>query len=557
MIDITDLEPEQFHSSSSFNEEQKKERNIKERNIYECPYLNKIDADYLWMDSNPQIVDGARILYCDVCEFLSSRIQLEDFSTTLFIELALLSFDHALHRYENRHYRISLDGYSYRHILRLLGEKEQVEIYHFLLEKEHSLPAPDQLSIEKYGLLREGLCPTWWDRDGVLRKQEIVSFHEAMLLDMTPCRNSNLLKYPPTAKLIIKIYLTLIHELLDQDQIFPKRSMIKNRLTALACGEIHYLKRSSAFKNFLRYLLKISENMIRRQLPATKNTKLLDEEKELEAVKKRFLKRGQTLFDELLKQQENIVREKDIDELIVYLERIHETVWPYYLEKLIRADLKDRVQIMKTLYEQKNDLDRLLKEMLKQSYPLKIIALHFFAKGKKVTSSLRKEIDRTIHPSRKNEWEWLLEQPWNLFTYKALLELDQLKRKTISLSLQEVEQSRTDFEKTFDHIQDFLPQDHREEEIQKEHHEINNDLCIPEQKDEIRKIVEQLLEQPMTIRKFEQLAVNNKTFSQSLIDQINEQYFSILNDAIVILDQDQVMIDPYYIDLVKEALNEH
>lgn len=144
-----------------------------------------------------------------------------------------------------------------------------------------------------------------------------------------------------------------------------------------------------------------------------------------------------------------------------------------------------------------------------------------------------------------------------MFTYKALLELDQLKRKTISLSLQEVEQSRTDFEKTFDHIQDFLPQDHREEEIQKEHHEINNDLCIPEQKDEIRKIVEQLLEQPMTIRKFEQLAVNNKTFSQSLIDQINEQYFSILNDAIVILDQDQVMIDPYYIDLVKEALNEH
>lgn len=553
MIDITDLEPEQLHSSSSFPDPAKEE----EKKAYDSPYLNKIDVDYLWMDSNPQILDGARTLYCEVCEFLSQRIQLEDFSTTLFIELALLAFDHALHRYENRHYRISLDGYSYRHIARLLGEHTQHEIYHFLLKKEHSLPVPDRFSIEKYDLLDEGLCPTWWDRTGTLRKEEIVSSQEAMLLDMTPCRNSNLLKYPPTAKLVVKIYLTLIHELLDQDQMFPKRSMIKNRLTALASGEIHYLKRSSAFKNFLRYLLKISENIVRKQLPATKNTKVLDEEKELEAVKKRFLKKGQVLFDELLAQQEHIVQEKDIDELIVYLETIHETVWPYYLEKLIRGDRQERVQIMETVWKQKCDIDRLLKEMLKQSYPLQIAALYFLAREKGETSAIRKEVDHVIHPSQKDEWERLIKRPWDLSTYDALLELDQLKRKTVSLSLRQVEQSRTDFEKTFDRIQTFLPENDHEENVPKESQEVKTKLDTDRQKDGIREIVEELLEKPMSVSQFEQLAAKNKTFSQSLIDQINERYFSIVNDAIVILNQDQIMIDPYYIDLVKEALNEY
>lgn len=52
----------------------------------------------------------------------------------------------------------------------------------------------------------------------------------------------------------------------------------------------------------------------------------------------------------------------------------------------------------------------------------------------------------------------------------------------------------------------------------------------------------------------EDIARQQNTFPQALIDAVNEAYFSIVNDAILMEEDGELKIDPYYEDLVKEAL---
>ncbi len=545
MIDVTNISPSPIHPEAK-EKIQKKPAPVSKLQE-ENEFLAKIDPTYVWMDSNPQVREGAKTLYLALCAWLESKINREACANATWIEFALLSFDHALHRYENRHYRISLDSYSYMRIEKLYGATLQREMYHFLLTQEHALPQPDAASIERYAMLESGWIPVWWDRDGQLRAQEIVTWQEAMLLDMTPYRNSTLFKYPPTAKLIVKVYLTLIHALLDNEGVFPKRSAIRNRLEPLMNGEIHRQKRSYAFKNFLRQLLKVGENVVRRQLPPSAATKPLAEDKELEALKKRFLKKGIQIFEQTLAAQNELVDDKDIDELIVCLQADHAPSWPFVLEKVRRADPAGRVA---WLERQKNepDFERLLKEMLKQDVPLQLLAL-FLLIQRKSTPALQKQVKALLAPGRFADFARLLERPLSLSTYDALLALRQPLRKQIQLDPDQLARSKEDLEDTIRKIEAFLPEEPIEEK----------ELALAPEKDDTPSWNEQnlvllLLQGPLSMEALEDIARQQNTFPQALIDAVNEAYFSIVNDAILIEEDGELKIDPYYEDLVKEAL---
>lgn len=545
MIDVTNISPSPIHPEAKEKIQEKPAPVFKLQE--ENEFLAKIDPTYVWMDSNPQVREGAKTLYLALCVWLETKINIEACANATWIEFALLSFDHALHRYENRHYRISLDSYSYMRIEKLYGATLQREIYHFLLTQEHGLPQPDAASIKRYAMLESGWIPVWWDRDGKLRAQEIVTWQEAMLLDMTPYRNSTLFKYPPTAKLIVKVYLTLIHALLDNEGVFPKRSAIRNRLEPLMNGEIHRQKRSYAFKNFLRQLLKVGENVVRRQLPPSAMTKPLAEDKELEALKKRFLKKGIQIFEQTLAAQNELVDDKDIDELIVCLQADHAPSWPFVLEKVRRADPAGRVAWLERQKDEP-DFERLLKEMLKQDAPLKLLAL-FLLIQRKSTPALQKQVKALLAPGRFADFARLLERPLSLATYDALLALRQPLRKQIHLDPGQIARSKEDLEDTIRKVEAFLPEESIEEKEPALAPEKNDTPSWNEQN-----LVLRLLQGPLSMEALEDIARQQNTFPQALIDAANEAYFSIVNDAILMEEDGELKIDPYYEDLVKEAL---
>ena len=204
------------------------------------------------------------------------------------------------------------------------------------------------------------------------------------------------------------------------------------------------------------------------------------------------------------------------------LEKRGEPVWPFVLDQLRKADPARRAEIIGNLPPNQ---DRLYKELLKEPYDLRIIALYKLLQQKK-TPALQKLLTHTIHSSWYGPFEDLLNKTWDQKVYETLLQMKEPKRRHIILSKDELGQARKQFLDTVDTVNAFLPAE-LDNTIAEE--KTNNEQAIvPQEKWSLKNLVLRLLDHPMPIEQFEDEAAAQHTFSQSLIDQINEQYYDLV-----------------------------
>ena len=72
MIDVTNISPSPIHpeAKEKIQEKPAPDSKLQEEN----EFLAKIDPNYVWMDSNPQVREGAKTLYLALCAWLESKI---------------------------------------------------------------------------------------------------------------------------------------------------------------------------------------------------------------------------------------------------------------------------------------------------------------------------------------------------------------------------------------------------------------------------------------------------------------------------------------------------
>lgn len=520
MIDITNLEPEKIQN--------KKENNTKNKTDFFNRVIQNID-EYVWKSISADKYDKVRKLYINLCNYIHDKFPDLEFTRNICIDIFVYCVNDI--SYHDPYY-------EYAPLVAEAGKEVMEAIRAYIMQN-------DILHDTHYRF-----TPLWWDPTGTLRKEHFLSPAQVRLLNITPARNSRLFQHPAIARHIIEIYLHLIDRLLEE-QAFPKRSVIKKRIKAILDNQYYFRKRNSSFNNFLRYLLKVSENIVRKDLPSSRLTKVLSEEKEIEAIKNRLLKKGAATFDQILSEQKSSLSEEDVNTFVSELEKRGEPVWPFVLDQLRKADPARRAEIIGNLPPNQ---DRLYKELLKEPYDLRIIALYKLLQQKK-TPALQKLLTHAIHSSWYGPFEDLLNKTWDQKVYETLLQMKEPKRRHIILSKDELGQARKQFLDTVDTVNAFLPAE-LDNTIAEE--KTNNEQTIvPQEKWSLKNLVLRLLDHPMPIEQFEDEAAAQHTFSQSLIDQINEQYYDLVNDAILIADGDLVQIDPYYIDYVKEALHEN
>ena len=165
--------------------------------------------------------------------------------------------------------------------------------------------------------------------------------------------------------------------------------------------------------------------------------------------------------------------------------------------------------------------------MLKQDVPLQLLAL-FLLIQRKSTPALQKQVKALLAPGRFADFARLLERPLSLSTYDALLALRQPLRKQIQLDPDQLVRSKEDLEDTIRKIEAFLPEEPIEEK----------EPALAPEKDDTpswneQNLVLRLLQGPLSMEALEDIARQQNTFPQALIDAVNEAYFSIVNDAIL------------------------
>ena len=137
-----------------------------------------------------------------------------------------------------------------------------------------------------------------------------------------------------------------------------------------------------------------------------------------------------------------------------------------------------------------------------------------------------------------------------------ILDLRNIKAKRINLDKKLVNKSRRDLTKTVETIKDFVGEDdYLEEEIsEKEDKTDSKDYnSISETTKKLLKDI--IITGFITKEEAEDMAMKEGLFLNVFINNINDELYEYTNDQTLIVEEDRVIIDEFYVGIVKEIID--
>ena len=201
----------------------------------------------------------------------------------------------------------------------------------------------------------------------------------------------------------------------------------------------------------------------------------------------------------------------------------------------------------------------LLREILKSTFtPTKILSLAYLYKYREDTKKDEKTLLNIIFKDNLNTFkDEVYKNEISFELLEKLMLLDQPMNKKIVLDKKEIEKSRENLRKTLKSISEFTDAANvNPEESKKDIEEKINANKSPISLD-TREILKEILEKEFIAKsEFENKAMQKGLFSKVYLSKINEELYEYTNDQTIIFDEDRIIIDAYYIDMIKELVNE-
>ena len=139
--------------------------------------------------------------------------------------------------------------------------------------------------------------------------------------------------------------------------------------------------------------------------------------------------------------------------------------------------------------------------------------------------------------------------------------------KKIDLNLEKVKVTKEKFAETVNILEEYLKEENEEDDIGKIYNEEQKDIVVENKEQEkienfqdnkIKEVLKVIIEtQKIGENDLKNYAKEKNMSLNAYIDSINKELYDIINDQVIILENNTVKIDEFYIDDIKEWLKEN
>lgn len=456
------------------------------------------------------------------------------------------------------------ENYYFRDFFDIIGENINKIIINEINAYLKELPRLNTEIIEYYNLTPNGLTYRYWDRDGKFRKEYNLSDLEQRILEQTSFRQTKIWNNYEAKKQMILLYL-------DEWKIMEERVKTEEKLKKKSKKIINAILNLEDYGYFeyneiegLYAILKIVENKIRSFIP---NYKILEVEKELESIKKFFPK---SMSNELLENIENFKLSKEkIESIITYEIKNYPKDWKLKLGYIELFNEKKINLIIR--FNNDENLEKIIKELLKKekNSDHKLFYLFLLNRNRELKKTEVKMLEKIISVDRFQDYKKLLEKD-NEITQKIYEELKLLKfqkKKKIDLNLEKVKVTKEKFAETVNILEEYLKEENEEADISRICNEEQKDIVVENKEQEkiknfqdnkVKEVLKIIVEtQKIGESDLKKYAKEKNMSLNAYIDFINKEVYDIVNDQVMILENNTVKIDEFYIDDIKEWLKEN
>ena len=456
------------------------------------------------------------------------------------------------------------ENYYFRDFFDIIGENINKIIINEINAYLKELPRLNTEIIEYYNLTPNGLPYRYWDKNGKFREEHKFSELEQRILEKTSFRQTKIWNNYEAKKQMILLYLDewkIIEERVKTEEKLKKKS--KKIINAILNLQDYVYFEYNEIEG-LYAILKIIENKIRSFIP---NYKILETEKELESIKKFFPK---SMSNELIENIENFkISKEKIKSILDYEIKNYPKDWKLKLGYIELFNEKKINLIIR--FNNDENLEKIIKELLKkeQNSDDKLFYLFLLNKKRELKKTEVKMLEKIISANRFQDYKKLLDKD-NEITQKIYEELKLLKFqkiKKINLNLEKVKMTKEKFDETVNILEEYLKEENEEADISKICNEEQKDIVVGNKEQEkienfqdnkIKEVLKVIIEtQKIGENDLKNYAKEKNMSLNAYIDSINKELYDIVNDQVIILENNTVKIDEFYIDDIKEWLKEN
>lgn len=503
-------------------------------------YVSKLRLPANKLDVPSQVKSLSLRLYIDFAKLVEKNYG-RSLTTSHFHQLYQLARDY-VEDFVDPNFDSEADR-IYRNLYRLtnkdFSDKLKKEAQSFLTE----IPKLNAETIEFYKLSPNGKAKVFWDEDGSYREKYSFKKDEEKSLTQLSQRNNVLWTNVLLKDFTINLYLKSLK------QAFADPSLDTDILKT-------YTKPYTLSKKLLDSLLIITEANVRRKFSflaeiKTENSIEILRENECDDILEFFMTSQKAYLDHL--------DDSKIEE--IYLSYIMENPNKSsdIASFIASLDISRQEETLLKFKDRENFSD-ILNSLLADSFiPTKILALFYTYKFQKPKPRHEKVLFEIIRPDNFDKFIDLIEnRDFDLELLEEILELKNIQAKKISLDKKMINRSRDELTNTVNILNKFIGDSENTEEIEKSEeisHEAQNidNKLSPDTIDFLKIILEDTF---IDKAKATQIGKAKGLFLNVFINEINDELFPYINDQTLIIEEDKIMIDDFYIDMVKELVDE-
>lgn len=442
---------------------------------------------------------------------------------------------------------------SYRILESHLGREMRDNVFNKAQELQKNVSSPQIQTIKYFNLNEKGMPKKWWDTEGSMRESRKFNDEELSLLDMSPKRETVVWNLDNVSAEIINLYLLMWQAIIqtngDSLNLHKDQNEVITSFNSFDSENITYIEISAS-------LLKLAENTVRDVIPSLQLLNLEQDEKVLrENLSREKINHINTIITDYKANLDDKIMEKILDEMIDK----DPTNWKLKAQSILIAD--DNARVNKLIsYQKDRNLVKIAKNIIKNSKDedLLLLALYSINKNEKLSPANNTLLNKIIYPGNIPLYETLIHDNRKI-SYGTLEELVKLKtpiRKTIDLNINKITESKEKLSETIDIITDYIddfevinPEEAKQKAEEKEENigskpKLNNS-------DFLKKLVEQ---GSIDIKDGQKIAMANGTLLNAFISEINLELYEYIQDQTIVIEEDAIKIDDFYIDTLKELI---
>jgi hypothetical protein len=437
------------------------------------------------------------------------------------------------------------------------------------------LPVADEATRAAYHLTPNGLRPVWWDTDGFIRENHNLAPGQTKILDRTPYRSTIVLNIPEIRLLVIAQYLATMNGLrqhFEKPQEWPPKTA--EYLKYLFGASSNYDPYDYASAWIAHYILKLCEQTIRQNIPYSR---LLNTETEIAYIKKTV---PPSEYEAILERATRPIKSFGVSkETTEALRKQSPQAWKRNVTELASAQPEQYAHILEQ-YRNDPDFINIAKQAVKHTAGYttnRLIACYayFATVGQEEIDkpTLRMLHEIVTHPVQQRVFMEVAQQKlaFNIELIRQLEVLTQPPVHSIKLDTRKIEAAQEAHEDALMRVAGYLGEDDSPETLDEVQPTPKNEISVDalfgvstdegpidtptlngDQTDFLRLVVKS--DYDLDVAQAESFVRTKHKLLGSYVQEINQQYYEILEDQLLRTVDDKITVEEIYHQQIEEII---